>query len=74
MITDNRNRTISELKHLLGKHEGKLAEQGSVRWAFDGDTPKFPQAVSASDGEKIKNLADALMNHDDVQKIITNAA
>lgn len=74
IITDNRNRTISEIKRLLNMHEGKFAEQGSVRWAFDGDRPKFPQAVSADDAEKIKNLSDTLMDHDDVQKIITNAA
>jgi YebC/PmpR family DNA-binding regulatory protein len=33
-ITDNRNRTISELRHLLSKHEGKLAGEGSVMWLF----------------------------------------
>jgi len=73
IITDNRNRTISEIKHVLGEHEGKLAGEGSVRWAFDGDTPKFPQAVSENDAEKITTLKDALESHDDVQVVITNA-
>jgi YebC/PmpR family DNA-binding regulatory protein len=32
--TDNRNRTIGEIRHILGKHEGKLAEGEGARWAF----------------------------------------
>jgi len=34
-ITDNKNRTISELKYLLGQHHGKMAEIGSVSWMFE---------------------------------------
>jgi YebC/PmpR family DNA-binding regulatory protein len=33
-ITDNKNRTTSEIKHILGEHGGKLAESGSVKWMF----------------------------------------
>jgi len=32
--TDNTNRTVAELRNLLKKHRGRLAEQGSVRWKF----------------------------------------
>lgn len=74
IITDNRNRTIHEIKHLFSEHEGKLAEQGSVRWAFDGDTAKFPQSISVDDAEKIKKLTHLLKERDDVQSVITNAA
>ena len=34
VITDNKNRTVSELRHLLNKHNGSLAEPGSVSWMF----------------------------------------
>ncbi len=34
-ITDNRNRSISELKFLLGEHHGKLANPGSVLYLFE---------------------------------------
>ena len=34
-VTDNRNRTVSELRHLLNKHGGTLAESGSVTWQFE---------------------------------------
>ncbi len=34
-ITDNKNRTISEIKNILGKHSGRLGETGSVKWMFE---------------------------------------
>lgn len=34
-ITDNRNRTLAEIKHILNKYNGKLGTEGSVRWMFD---------------------------------------
>ena len=33
-VTDNRNRTTSEIKHLLSRHNGSLGSQGSVAWQF----------------------------------------
>lgn len=35
VATDNRNRTVSEIRHLLSKHGGNLATTGSVAWMFD---------------------------------------
>ena len=32
--SDNRNRTISEIRHVLGKNGGNMAEAGSVSWMF----------------------------------------
>ncbi|MEK7627660.1 MAG: YebC/PmpR family DNA-binding transcriptional regulator [Patescibacteria group bacterium] len=34
-ITDNKNRTISEIKHLLDQHKGKIANPGNVLWMFE---------------------------------------
>ena len=34
VITDNKNRTVSELRHILNKNNGSLAEPGSVAWMF----------------------------------------
>ncbi|MEZ5307310.1 MAG: YebC/PmpR family DNA-binding transcriptional regulator [Pyrinomonadaceae bacterium] len=34
-MTDNRNRTVAELRHLLSKNGGNLGESGSVAWMFD---------------------------------------
>jgi YebC/PmpR family DNA-binding regulatory protein len=33
--TDNRNRTVAEIRHLLSKFGGNLGESGSVSWVFD---------------------------------------
>ncbi len=33
--TDNRNRTVSEVRHLFTKYGGNLGEAGSVAWMFD---------------------------------------
>ena len=35
VATDNRNRTVSEIRHLFTKHGGNLGEQGSVAWMFE---------------------------------------
>jgi YebC/PmpR family DNA-binding regulatory protein len=35
VLTDNRNRTVSEIRHLMSKHGGALGEAGSVSWIFE---------------------------------------
>jgi YebC/PmpR family DNA-binding regulatory protein len=34
-LTDNKNRTVSEIKYLMGQHGGKMAQAGSVLWLFE---------------------------------------
>jgi YebC/PmpR family DNA-binding regulatory protein len=34
VLTDNRNRTVGELRHMLTKHGGNLGESNSVAWMF----------------------------------------
>lgn len=34
VLTDNKNRTVAEIRHLLSKHGGNLGETGSVGWIF----------------------------------------
>ena len=34
-MTDNRNRTVAELRHIFSKNGGNLGESGSVAWMFD---------------------------------------
>ena len=45
-LTDNRNRTGSEVRHLFSKHGGSLGEPGSVAYLFD------KKGVIAIDGER----------------------
>lgn len=34
-ITDNKNRTLGEIKGILSQYEGKMAGEGAVRWMFE---------------------------------------
>lgn len=34
LVTDNKNRTVAEIRHILDRNNGKLAESGSVAWMF----------------------------------------
>lgn len=35
VVTDNKNRTVAEIRHLLAKYNGNLGETGCVGWMFD---------------------------------------
>ena len=35
VATDNRNRTVSEIRHVFSKNGGNMGEVGSVAWMFD---------------------------------------
>src|SRR5262245_64168729 len=34
VLTDNKNRTVAEIRHLFAKHGGNLGESGCVAWMF----------------------------------------
>ncbi|RLC47678.1 MAG: YebC/PmpR family DNA-binding transcriptional regulator [Candidatus Coatesbacteria bacterium] len=34
-LTDNKNRTVSEIRYILSKNGGRMADVGSVLWVFD---------------------------------------
>lgn len=78
-ITDNKNRTLNEVKHILKEHNASFGAPGSVLWAFDkkekeGWEPKhIINLEKQEDKEKLQNLLEELEEHDDVQNIITNA-
>jgi YebC/PmpR family DNA-binding regulatory protein len=48
-ITDNRNRTVAEVKHLIEKNGGHMAEKGSVSWLFEH---KAVITINASDWDE----------------------
>ncbi|MBI5739918.1 MAG: YebC/PmpR family DNA-binding transcriptional regulator [Nitrospirae bacterium] len=35
VLTDNKTRTVAEIRHILSKHNGNMGETGSVSWIFD---------------------------------------
>ena len=77
-LTDNKNRTTQEIKHLLVLQDVELANPGAASWAFtkthDGFTPNEPLIdVSGDDEVRLSAVLDALDEHDDVQQVFTNA-
>ncbi len=78
-ISNNKNRTLNEIKHLLSQYNIKLAEQGSVLWTFSKDQsgewqPKHTVQIPETDKETVEKLLEILEDHEDVQKVYTNAA
>jgi YebC/PmpR family DNA-binding regulatory protein len=55
-LTDNKNRTVGEVRHLLGKYNGNLAAENSVAWMFSRKGQVVVEKASA-DEEKLLNLA-----------------
>src|SRR6204780_1300865 len=50
VATDNRNRTVSEIRHAFSKNGGNLGELGSVAWRFEGKSHILvPQEKSSED-------------------------
>lgn len=35
VLTDNKNRTVGEIRHVLSRHGGSMAASGAVTWNFD---------------------------------------
>ncbi|MFH1462734.1 MAG: YebC/PmpR family DNA-binding transcriptional regulator [bacterium] len=82
-ITDNKNRTLGEVKQILGQYNAKLGGEGSAKWAFerklkeDGSgslewAAKQEINVSEKDKEACEKLFEALDENDSVQEIYTN--
>ena len=80
-VSDNKNRAVQEIKLILKEHNGKWAETGSVRWAFEptiGDSDvnwkaKFLQDISDNDKASLIKLLEALEDNENVQNVYTNA-
>lgn len=55
-LTDNRKRTVSDLRHLLAKHNGNLGETGCVSWIFQMSS-YFVFDGKEVDGDSIVEIA-----------------
>jgi len=77
-VTDSRNRTAQEIKHLLSKNGLSLAAPRSALWAFEktgeGFEPKTIVPLSDDDNAKLMQILEAIDEHDDVEDVFTNAA
>jgi YebC/PmpR family DNA-binding regulatory protein len=59
-LTDNKNRTVADLRHIFGRHNGNLAETGSVNWMFE----KLGVIRGTVPGKSEDELLEALMDYD----------
>jgi YebC/PmpR family DNA-binding regulatory protein len=64
-LTDNRNRTASEVRHLFSKHGGNLGATGAVAWQFDRRGVLLVQADGVDEDELV--LAAAEAGADDIE-------
>jgi YebC/PmpR family DNA-binding regulatory protein len=56
VLTDNRNRTVAEIRHILSKNGGNLGETGCVGWMFEKKA-YFVVEKSAASEEKLMDIA-----------------
>src|SRR4029077_20268689 len=59
VATDNRNRTVSEIRHVFSKHGGNLGEQGSVAWMFERKSQIIIDKEKASEDQLMSVALDA---------------
>jgi YebC/PmpR family DNA-binding regulatory protein len=76
-LTDNRNRTGAEVRHLLGKHGGNLGEPGSVSYLFDKRGVIVVDANRYSEDDLMPAIdagAEDISLDEDVYEVITEPA
>jgi YebC/PmpR family DNA-binding regulatory protein len=59
VATDNRNRTVSEIRHIFSKNGGNMGEQGSVAWMFERKSQIIVDAEKASEDQLMSIVLDA---------------
>jgi YebC/PmpR family DNA-binding regulatory protein len=81
-MTDNRVRTVAEVRHAFAKHGGNMGTEGSVAFQFKhcGQFVFAPMRaentieLTGEDAAKMQKLLDVLEDLDDVQDVYHNAA
>jgi len=76
VATDNKNRTVSEVRHAFSKNGGNMGEQGSVAWMFDRKGQIILEGENLNEDD-LMNLvleagADDLRQDGDTWEIITS--
>jgi YebC/PmpR family DNA-binding regulatory protein len=59
VATDNRNRTVSEIRHVFSKNGGNMGEQGSVAWMFERKSQLFVPGEKATEDQLMNVVLDA---------------
>jgi len=76
-LTDNRNKTSQEIRHILSERGLSLAAPGSAAWAFrrsaDGYAAQTLIPLENGNLARLEELVEALEGNADVQAVFTNA-
>ena len=80
-VTNNKNRTVSDIKHILSANDCNMTGTGSAKWLFemkpeDGKAvliPKQTIKLNEVDESKLSKLLSELDEQDDVSEVFSNA-
>jgi len=78
VFTDNTNRTVGEVRHILANHGGQLGTDGSAQWLFETITPlqeyrvAIPMPISQDAEQKVETILSELNDLDDVEYVWTS--
>lgn len=76
-LTDSRNRTAQEIKHLLSELGLAIATPGSAMWAFTktyaGYDPHTTVTLNDAETARLMEILESIDAHDDVEEVFTNA-
>ena len=74
-LTDNRNRTVADLRHLFSRHGGNLGEAGSVAWQFKRQGVIMVPTDSISEEQLLERALEAgaedVVTEDEFYRVIT---
>jgi YebC/PmpR family DNA-binding regulatory protein len=59
VATDNRNRTVADIRHVFSKNGGNLGEQGSVSWMFERKSQIVIEGDKAGEDQLMNLVLDA---------------
>ena len=73
-VTDNKNRTVAELRTIFSKNGGSLGTVGSTSYIFGNDfnNPIFKVKLNPENEEFVDNILSFLDESDDVVEVYTN--
>ena len=76
-LTDSKNRTAAEIRHIVTKHGYTIGGKGSAAWIFAKQgaetVPTTTISLSEEDAEKMEKLLEELNEQEDTQEIQTNS-
>lgn len=76
VLTDNRNRSVSEIKSIFDKNGGSLAGPGSAAFMFEREGESYRAKVKVPVEEKLRSQVDKLVSlleeNEDVEMVVNN--